>query len=73
MISDGLILGLVFSGVLTLLAYRVQSLPIGFVAALGWMASGLLIQQQTSEIIPTVLAMMIAVATFMAVPNARKG
>ena len=64
MISDGLVLSLIFSGVLLLLGAKMRSRPLIFVSSLGWMVSGLQIFQQTSEFLPTALIMMIAFGQF---------
>lgn len=64
-ISDGLIIACIVCVGLALLAYKMHSLPIIFVSSLGWVICGLQIFQQTGEILPTILVMMLAVSQFM--------
>lgn len=65
MITEGLIIACIISAALSLLAYKMHSLPIIFISSLGWVISGLQIFQQTDEILPTLLIMMLAVSQFM--------
>ena len=65
MISDGLIIGLIVCVALTLLAYKMRSLPIIFVSSIGYLICGLQIFQQTEEILPLILLMMFALGQFM--------
>ena len=62
--TDGLIVALIISAVLTLLAYKMQSLPIIFISSLGWMISGLQVWQQTAEVLPMILLLMLAFGQF---------
>lgn len=72
MLTDGLILGLLASLGLTILGYKMKSLPVLFVAALGWMASALMIYQQTQEVFPMILFIMVAFSVFFLV-SSKKG
>ena len=65
MITEGLIIACVMCLGLALLAYKMHSLPIIFISSLGWVICGLQIFQQTDEILPTILVMMLAVSQFM--------
>ena len=65
MLTDGLILSLVFSGVLLVLGYKFKSIPMLFISSLGWMISALQIYQQTAEILPMVLLIMLSIGQFM--------
>jgi hypothetical protein len=65
MISEGLIIACLLCVGLALLAYRMSSLPIIFISSLGWVICGLQIWQQTQEILPTILIMMLSVSQFM--------
>lgn len=65
--TDGLILALIFSAVLTILGYKVRSQAIVFIGSLGWLISGLQVYQQTSELLPMGLLIMIAFASFFIV------
>lgn len=64
MITDGLILALIFSGVLLCLGAKMRSRPMIFISSVGWMISGLQIFQQTEEFLPTALLMMLAFGQF---------
>ena len=64
MITEGLILGLLASGALLLLGAKMKSLPVVFVSSLGWCISGLQVYQQTEEVLPMAMLMMIAFAQF---------
>jgi hypothetical protein len=65
MITEGLIIACIISAGLGLLAYKMHSLPIIFISSIGWVICGLQIFQQTDEILPTLLIMMLAVSQFM--------
>ena len=65
MITEGVLLGLVFCGVLAVLGAKQNSRPVIFISSLGWMICGLQIFQQTEEILPTVLLMMLAISQFL--------
>lgn len=65
MITDGLLLGLLFSGMLLILGAKKGSRPVIFISSLGWMVCGLQIFQQTEEILPTILLMMISISQFL--------
>lgn len=65
--TDGLIVALIISAALTLLAYKMQSLPIIFISSLGWMISGLQVWQQTAEVLPMILLLMLAFGQFFLV------
>ena len=64
MITEGLILSLLISGALLLVGYRMRSKPVIFISSLGWMICGLQIFQQTEEILPMVLLMMLSFSQF---------
>lgn len=57
-------MALIISAVLTLLAYKMQSMPIIFISSLGWMISGLQVWQQTTEVLPMILLLMLAFGQF---------
>lgn len=65
MITDGLLLGLVFSGILLILGAKKSSRPVVFISSLGWMICGLQIFQQTDEVLPMVLLMMLSISQFV--------
>ena len=64
MVTEGLILSLLVSGALLLVGYRMRSKPVLFISSLGWMICGLQSFQQTDEILPMVLLMMLSFAQF---------
>lgn len=65
MITDGVLLGLVFSGVLLVLGAKKNSRGVIFVSSLGWMICGLQVFQQTEEVLPMVLLMMLSISQFV--------
>lgn len=65
MITEGVLLSLVFSGILLLMGAKKNARPLIFISSLGWMICGLQLFQQTEEILPTILLMMLAVSQFM--------
>lgn len=65
MITEGLAIACLVCIGLGLLAYKMHSLPIIFISSVGWVICGLQIFQQTDEILPTLLVMMLAVSQFM--------
>ena len=67
MITEGVLLGLLFSGVLLVLGAKWNSRPVIFISSLGWMICGLQLFQQIEEILPTILLMMLAISQFMLV------
>lgn len=69
--TDGLILALLMSGLLSLLAYRIKSQALVFIASLGWLISSLQIWQQTSEPLPMIMTMAVAFANFFIIKKER--
>ena len=65
LISEGVIVACIICAALSFLAYKMHSLPIIFISSIGWVISGLQIFQQTDEILPTLLIMMLAISQFM--------
>lgn len=64
MITEGLVITMLASVLLLILALKMRSLPVLFVSSLGWLISALQVYQQTSEITPMLLLMMVAFAQF---------
>lgn len=62
--TDGLIIAMLASLAILILAYKMQSLPLIFISSLGWMVSGLQVWQQTEEVLPMILLMMLAFGQF---------
>lgn len=71
MVTEGLILSLLVSGALLLIGYRMRSKPVLFISSLGWMICGLQAFQQTDEILPMVLLMMLSFSQFFIVDGRR--
>lgn len=64
MLTDGLMLALLVSLFLTILALKLRSLPVLFVSSLGWLISALQVYEQTAEVLPMGLLLMVAFAQF---------
>lgn len=69
--TDGLILALILSGMITYLAYRLRSQGAVFIASLGWLICALQIWQQTEEPLPMILTMMVAFLSFFIIKKER--
>ena len=69
MLTEGLILALLASVALTILGAKMKRIPILFIAALGWLISGLQVYAQTSEVLPMALLIMVAFSQFFLVDN----
>ena len=69
MITDGVLLGLVFSGILLVLWAKKSSRAVIFISSLGWMICALQIFQQTDEPLPMALLMMISISQFILFAN----
>lgn len=70
MISDGLIIACIVCIGLTILAYKMHSLPVVFISSIGYLICGLQIFQQTAEILPLILLLMFAMGQFMFIKGA---
>lgn len=64
MITEGLVITMLASVLLLILALKMRSLPVLFISSLGWLISALQVYQQTAEITPMLLLMMVAFAQF---------
>lgn len=71
--TDGLMLALLVSLFLTILALKLRSLPVLFVSSLGWLISGLQVYEQTAEILPMGLLLMVAFAQFFLINPEKEG
>lgn len=69
--TEGLILALIVSGLLAIVAYKMQNLPVMFISSIGWTVCGLQSWQQTQEILPMLLLFMLAFGQFFMVRSAR--
>lgn len=64
MITEGLIITMLASVLLLILALKMRSLPVLFISSLGWLISALQVYQQTAEVTPMLLLLMVAFAQF---------
>lgn len=62
--TEGLIIALLVSLLLAGLALKMRSLPILFISSLGWLISALQVYQQTGEMLPMALLLMVALSQF---------
>lgn len=60
-------LAMLVSLALTILAVRMRSLPIIFISSLGWLIAALQVYEQTTELLPMALMMMLAFGQFFLV------
>lgn len=65
--TEGLILAMLLSVALAILAYVMQSLPIIFISSIGWTVSALQIWEQTAEVLPMALMLMLAFGQFFVI------
>ena len=56
--TEGLMLAMLIALALSLLAYKMKSLPIMFVAGLGWLVAAMQVYEQTQEVLPMALMLM---------------
>jgi len=64
MITEGLVITMLASVLLLILALKMRSLPVLFISSLGWLISALQVYQQTAEVTPMLLLLMVAFAQF---------
>ena len=62
--TEGLIIAMIIAAALTLLAVRMHSLPVIFISSIGWTVAALQVYQQTEEILPMTLLLMLAFSQF---------
>lgn len=65
--SEGLILIMLVSLALSLMAYKLQSLPIMFISSIGWAIAALNTFQELDETVPMVLLLMLSFSQFFAI------
>lgn len=65
MLSEGLIVAMIVSASLSMMGIWKRSQPLIFMSSLGWMISALQIFQQTSELLPMGLMLMLSVGQFI--------
>lgn len=69
--TEGLIISMLLAVALSLLAFKMKSNPVMFISSLGWMVSGLQVYQQTEEILPVALTLMLAFSQFFLINKER--
>lgn len=57
---ETIIFSLVFSAVITGIAYKIQSLPVVFISSVGMVVAALKLWQDTTEMLPTLMLFFIA-------------
>lgn len=62
--TEGLIIAMIIAGALTLLAVRMHSLPVIFISSIGWCVAALQVFDQTQEVLPMMLLLMLAFSQF---------
>lgn len=62
--TEGLIIAMIIAGALTLLAVRMHSLPVIFISSIGWCVAALQTFEQTGEVLPMMLLLMLAFSQF---------
>lgn len=62
--TEGLMLAMLIALALSLLAYKMKSLPIMFVAGLGWLVAAMQVYEQTQEVLPMALMLMLSFGQF---------
>ena len=67
--TEGLMLAMLIALALLLVGYKMRSLPVIFISSLGWLISGLQVYEQTAEIFPTILLIMLAISQFFIIPR----
>lgn len=70
--SEALILIMLVSLALSLMAYKLQSLPIMFISSIGWSIAALNSFQELDEVVPMILLLMLAFSQFFAVRRESK-
>ena len=65
--TEGLMIAMLASIALAILAYKMQSLPVMFISSIGWTVAGLQVFDQTAEILPMMLLLMLAFGQFFAI------
>ena len=62
--TEGLMLAMLIALALSLLAYKMKSLPIMFVAGLGWLVAAMQVYEQTQVVLPMALMLMFSFGQF---------
>ena len=62
--TEGLMLAILIALALSILAFKMKSLPIMFISSLGWLIAALQVYDQTQEALPMALMMMLSFGQF---------
>jgi hypothetical protein len=62
--TEGLMLAILIALALSILAFKMKSLPIMFISSLGWLIAALQVYDQTQETLPMALMMMFSFGQF---------
>lgn len=68
--SEGVIIAMLIALLLGLIGYKFRSLPVTFISSIGWLISGLEVYQQTAELLPMALLLMLAFTQFFLIREA---
>lgn len=71
MLTEGVLLAMGVSLLLLVLGMKMKALPLIFISSLGWLISGLQVYQQTEEVLPMILLMMLSFSQFFLVRSER--
>lgn len=71
MLTEGVLLAMGVSLLLLVLGMKMRALPLIFISSLGWLISGLQVYQQTEEVLPMILLMMLSFSQFFLVRSER--
>lgn len=71
MLTEGVLLSMGVSLLLLVLGMKMRALPLIFISSLGWLISGLQVYQQTEEVLPMILLMMLSFSQFFLVRSER--
>lgn len=69
--TEGLIISMLLAVALAVLAFKMKNTPVMFISSLGWMVSRLQLYQQTEEILPVILTLMLAISQFFLIGKER--
>lgn len=70
-ITEGLLLAMGVSLLLLALGMKMKALPLIFISSLGWLIAGLQVYQQTEEVLPMALLIMLAFSQFFLIRSER--
>lgn len=71
MLTEGVLLAMGVSLLLLLLGLKMKALPVIFISSLGWLIAGLQVYQQTEEVLPMALLLMLSFSQFFLIRRER--